>query len=69
MPGRFDFAQLPLPQYAVPAAAFRLTLRDSRCRNRKRGRFFWRTMIALIRRRMWASMVPNYGAASAVQRR
>ncbi|MCF8710527.1 hypothetical protein, partial [Rhizorhapis sp. SPR117] len=40
MPGRFDFAHPPLPQYAVPAAALRLIPIERRNRNKKRGRFF-----------------------------
>jgi hypothetical protein len=50
--GRLERCQAPRPQYAAPAAADRPTLSARRCRRRKRGRFFWRTMIALIRRRM-----------------
>ena len=69
MPDRFDFTHAPLPQYAQLAAALELTARPTKCRNRKRARFFCRTMIALTRRRIWASMTPNPCVASTVQRR
>ncbi len=69
IPGRLDRCQGPRPQYAAPAAAFRLAPRVRRCRNKKRGRFFWRTMIALSRRRMWASITPNTLMAAREHRR
>src|SRR5260370_39763620 len=69
MAGRLDFTHAPLPQYAQLAAALGLTPLACRCRKRKRGRFFCRTMIALTRRRMWASRAPNPWTASGVQSR
>src|SRR5262249_34922945 len=42
--------------------------RERKCRNRKRGRFLWRMMIALRRRRMWASAARNALVASSVHR-
>jgi hypothetical protein len=53
----------------APAAAFMLMPRDLRCRNRKRGRFRWRMMIALRGRRMWPSIARNVLTASAVHSR
>src|SRR5262249_23737071 len=55
--------QAPRPQHAALAAADRPTPSASRCRRRKRGRFFWRTTIALIRRRCAALRASWVGAA------
>jgi tripartite-type tricarboxylate transporter receptor subunit TctC len=43
-----------------------LAPRERKCRNKKRGRFLWRMMIALRRRRMWASTARNSLVVSSV---
>jgi hypothetical protein len=68
-PGWFEQNHLPRPENAAPAAALMLAPRERKCRNRKRGRFLWRMMIALRRRRMWASIARSPLAASAVHSR
>jgi len=49
----------------TPAAALPLTPIAMRYGRRKRGRFFWRTIIASIRPRIWASMTPSRLTASS----